>query len=482
LFRKILTGSGLYSIALAGSVLASVVLLPINSRFLEKADFGVLELLERVTTIVSMMLGVNLSAAFGFFYFQPPPEQRPTVIGTMFAGSVLTGLVAGGIGFFLAPQLSLWIFTSSVYTPYLHVTFASLIFGFLLEAGMSWLRVEDRASVYVAASFWRIGIVLTLTVLGVAVFHLRIWGVLLANVTAIVLLSIAIAVYCFRTYRFSFDPRLFIKVMRFSLPLSLSALAMFVIHFGDRFIIPHYRTFGDLGLYSIAYKIGMLLSVVQIAFQNYWGAQVYQIAKRDDAHSIIARVFSYLMLIMVFCSLGLVIAAKPALHLLPRSYWEASALVPIIVLSYLLRSVGDYFRYLFLVEGLATYEAACSWIGAATCLAAYFILIPRFGIWGAAEATLITFFVLAIVAMVWTYRIHPWWVESGRLFKIAGAASLPLAAYFLVPVSNLAAQIGWAVLLLAAYPLLLILLRFPTPAERELLASLPDRARTFLAN
>ena len=113
----------------------------------------------------------------------------------------------------------------------------------------------------------------------------RLWGVLSANLCAIALSAIVLTVYCFRIYRFVFDRALFVRMVRFAVPLGLSGIAMFIIHFGDRFIIPQYRPFSDLGMYAVAYKIGMLISVIHGSFQNYWSAQIYQIAKRPDARS-----------------------------------------------------------------------------------------------------------------------------------------------------------------------------------------------------
>jgi len=52
-------------------------------------------------------------------------------------------------------------------------------------------------------------------------------------------------------------------------------------------------------------------------------------------------------------------------------------------------------------------------------------------------------------------------------------------AYFLVPVSSLVMQIGWGVLLLCSYLLLLVVLRFATPGEWELLRGLPGRVRAL---
>ena len=482
IFRDILQGSSLYSLTIVGSALASIILLPVNTRFLSKTDFGVLDLLERVSNAVSILLGLNFSAALGYFYFsRPTPGERAPVLGTMFAGSALIGTMAGAVGWIFAVPISRMVFTSPDYATYLRVLFVALPFGFVMEVGMSWLRVEDRAAAFVLSSFLRIGVIIAGTLIGVAVLDLHVWGVLSANVTAIGLLAVIFPIYCFRIYPVVFEWPLFLRIVRFSVPLGLSGIAMFIIHFGDRFILPHFRPLGDLGVYSIAYKIGMLISVVHGSFQNYWSAQIYQIAKRHDAESVVARTFSYLMLILSFCGLGLIVAAKPTLHILTApAFWDAALLVPIIVLAYYARAVGDFFRCVFLVEGRPGYDAACNWIGASVCLASYFLLIPRWGIWGAAFATLITFFVIGVISVIWVHRLKPFSVESARLWKIAGASAVPLAVYFLVPVTSLAAQIGWSALLLLSFPLLLAGMRFPTPGEWALVQSLPFRLRALL--
>jgi O-antigen/teichoic acid export membrane protein len=482
LFRNILQGSSLYSLAIVGGALCSIILLPVNTRFLTKTDFGVLDLLERVTTAFTYLLGLNFSSVLGFFYFKENTQaHRTRVMGTIFTGSLVLGSFAGGLGVIFALPISRFVFASPDYVHYLQVVFLALPLSFIAEVGMSWLRVEDRTGSYVKASFFRIGLLLGGTLLGVAALRLRVWGMLAANISAIGLLAIVLAVYCFRIYRFVFDRPLFMHMVRFAIPLGLSGVALFIVHFGDRFILPHYRPLSDLGIYSIAYKIGMLIGVVHASFQNYWNAQVYQIARRPDANSVVARTFSYLMLILSFCGLGLIVAAKPTLHILTSpAFRDAALLVPVIVLAYYLRAIGDFFRCLFLVEGRPGYEAICNWIGGGACLIGYFLLIPRWGIWGAAYATLIAFLVIGIVSVVWVYRLKPFSVETSRLSKIILATTIPLAAYFLLPFSSLAAQIGWSALLILSYPVLLGLMSFPTPSEWDLLRSLPLRLRQLI--
>jgi O-antigen/teichoic acid export membrane protein len=95
---------------------------------------------------------------------------------------------------------------------------------------------------------------------------------------------------------------------------------------------------------------------------------------------------------------------------------------------------------LFLVEGHPGYDAICTWIASSVCLVGYFVLIPPFGVWGAAAATTVAFLVLSGIAVVWTYRLRPYRVEAARLGKVGLALAAVSVPYATIPVSGLPAR------------------------------------------
>jgi O-antigen/teichoic acid export membrane protein len=302
----------------------------------------------------------------------------------------------------------------------------------------------------------------------VAALRLRVWGMLYTALISAALVALFLAVHCFRAARPRFDARLFFRMLRFAAPIGLSGIAMFLIHFGDRFVLPHYRSLAELGIYVLAYKIGMLLSVAYAAFQTYWSAQVFHIMRRDDAETVFARLFTYVILALSFGGLGLIVCSRPALRILVAPAFQGAApVVPVIVIAYYIRSVGDYLRCLFLASGHPSYDAICNWAGAVVCLTGYLTLIPRFGMWGAAFATAAAFTVIGVLSVIWTYRLRPYRVEAGRLVKIGVALAAGAISYSFLPAPSLVAQIGLAALSLALFLLTLWLLRFPTSGELQ---------------
>jgi O-antigen/teichoic acid export membrane protein len=234
-------------------------------------------------------------------------------------------------------------------------------------------------------------------------------------------------------------------------------------------------------VYGVAYKIGMTVTLVHSAFNSYWGAQVYKIVKRPDAEIVVARLFTYFAAVLTFCSLGLLVFCRPALKILTTpAYAGAALLVPIILAAYVVRGLGDFFRALLWAHGRPGYDTAFNWVGLVVCLAGYFTLIPLWGARGAAIATFIAFLAIGILATASAYRIKPYPLERARLQKLGLVVLITVGAYFLVPVSSLALQIVWGALLLCSYLLMLILLRFATPGEWQLLRGLPQRVATLM--
>lgn len=473
LFRSVLHGTSLYTVALLSQRLASVVLLPINTRFLTPADYGVMELLEQVGVVLSVLLGVNLAGALGYYYFETDSAKtRQAVVGTTFFGSVLMGAAAGLAGTAVATLISRLAFADPQYHGYLTVIFLAMPATFLLEAAFSWARVENRPGLFLAGSLLRALLTIVGTLIFVAGLRLRVTGVLTTSITAIVLVSAFLLSFYLKSYRPAFDRPTFTRMLRYAIPLGFSSMAMVFIHFGDRFILPRYRPLSDLGIYAVSYKIGMLLSVAYSSFHSWWSAQVYNVVKREDADHVFARMVTWLTAALSFCALALVAAAKPGIQLLTApAFHVAAGLVPVIVLAYYLRSFGDFFRCLFLVAKRPEWDAACTWVGAGVCLVAYLTLIPPFGIWGAAIATALTFGVITTISIIWATRLRPISVEGGRLMKVLGVTAVLTGASLAVPIRNIGLQIAWAAFLLLCYPALLFLLRFPTPGEMQSIRS-----------
>jgi O-antigen/teichoic acid export membrane protein len=468
LWKTMLFSSSLYSASLIFQRMASTILIPIYTRYLTPADFGTLEILDQTISFVSILLALDFSSALSYYYFAADSEKkRQTTVSTTLFGAAGIGVSTCLAVWLLASRISQIAFHSAAYVGYIHIVSITMGIGCLLEALLVWLRVEDRSGIYTGASALRVMVTVISAILLVAAFKLQLTGVFLAGLIGSSTMAGVLTVYCLRRVPLDFSPRLFVSMFRFSVPMAFTGAALFVIHFGDRFFLQHYRNLATVGIYGLAYKVGMLIGFVQSSFQSYWSAQMFQVLRRNDSAEVFARVFTYLITLLSFLGLALIFAARPLIELLTApSFRAASALVPYIVVAYFIRAIGDFFRMLFVVEKRPELDAFCNWLGAGFCLAGYFLLIPRFGTWGAVAATTLTFLFLAVLVMPWTYRLHPYVLEGLRLTKIAVATVITFILWLILPKASPSIEICQSGVLLACFLVLLWAFRFPTPGER----------------
>jgi O-antigen/teichoic acid export membrane protein len=476
-FKGALRGTVLYAVPLIAQRLASILVLAIVTRVLTTEDFGMLSLLDQVSAVLTLLLCGNFSASLGYFYVQKDSERgRGEAAGTCVAGALALGCLAGLVCWPATGILARTVFRSQDAIRYLPIVYLCMPVNFAMEALFGWLRIEDRQAVFTRISLLRI--FLTVAGIGVlvGVFKFRVMAYLATSLATFTIISACAAVYLFRSMRPRFSPALFERMFRFSLPLGISMIAMFVINFGDQFVLRQYRSLSEVGIYSLGYKIGMLVGMAYSSFHSYWSAQIYRIMGMADAETICARMLTYAALLVSSFAVLLTVCSKPGLHLLVKpAFQEAAALIPVIAAANGIRYLGEFLRCRFLAAGRPSYEVWCDWAGMIVCCTLYLLLIPRLGMWGGAIATVATFLVMLIISVVWTYRLKPYKVESGRLLKLASVLAVVAGLYYTVPVSSVPLQIGWAAVLLALFPAGLWILRFPTPGEWQAVRAAAQR-------
>ena len=117
------------------------------------------------------------------------------------------------------------------------------------------------------------------------------------------------------------------------------------------------------------------------------------------------------------------------------------------------------------IEKRAGYYPLVTALSAAANIAANFVLIPPFGMLGAAWATVIAYAVMAGSGFAFSRRLYPIPFEWPRLARIVGTALVCFAVSRLAPAA-LWPSVGLKALLLAAFPLLLAASGFLTSEER----------------
>jgi O-antigen/teichoic acid export membrane protein len=457
-FRDILKKTSAYSLAIIGGRAVSLLMLPLYTRYLTPSDYGVMELLDLTVSLVGMLLGTRVGQSLFYFYFAATTEKdRDKCISSAFLGAILLGATSALILVPASVVLSRLVFGSTQYAPYFRLVFISFAFSLPVEIGYSCMRMLGRSGAYARATLWNLAASVALNVLFLVVFHLGIKSMLLSGVLAAAGLTAYMTWYTLRPVGISLDFRLLVRFLKYSVPLSLGGFALFFVHYGDRAFLKSYVSLGELGIYSLGYKIGMLITFLYAPFALHWNAQVASIVRKPGSERTYVRTMTYLTAALTFAVVLLTLFVEPLLRLLvSSSFQSAASFVPWIAVAYLMRAVGAHLQGIFTAEGRPGLEAKVNIVGSVACVAAYALLIPRFRVWGAIAATVFGFFVILVYSFREAQRVRHFHFEYDRLLRIAVPAIAVVGIFYLVRPAGFWIQLGLAVLLQASYVLILL--------------------------
>ena len=154
-------------------------------------------------------------------------------------------------------------------------------------------------------------------------------GALLGPAIAGVLFTPVILYATLRQTGVAFSAGLSWQLLKFSAPLVPAALAMFIVHFSDRYILREFGTLEAVGLYAVAYKFGMLVStLVGQPFSLIWGNRLHSYYWHENRDALYNETLSGLTFALCLVALGISLFIEPVLALMTpeqRSLEEASA-------------------------------------------------------------------------------------------------------------------------------------------------------------
>ena len=462
--RELLRHSAVYGLGSIVARVLGVLLLPLYTRYLSPADYGLIETLVALAAVLSALVAQAMKSAFFRFYFDSAePEHRLLVVRTTFwyVLAASTAVLVAGVAF--AQQISWLLFHTRSHDGLVIAAFIGLWAAMNYEQMTSLFRVEQRSTAYVTATLANVAITIAATVLLVVVFDKGPAGVLVGNFTGTLVVYAALLVYSRRALGLQFDRALYRAMNRFGLPLVPSAVALWLTNFSDRFFLIKLTDAHEVGLYSIGVRVASAIVLLLTAFRMAWPAFAYSIDDDREAQRTYSFVLTYVVYVCCWLALALGLLAPWILKLITTEpfYPAQNVVAP---LAFGIAAFGAY-----VVVQIGTGRARqtrANWvvtgIAAAVNVALNLILIPHYGRMGAAVAT-VSSYTLLFVAMAWRAQsVFPVPYQWRRV------ATLGLAAVGLTVLGKLLdAPLALALGLTAVYPLLLALLGFYLPAERQ---------------
>ncbi|HSG12357.1 MAG TPA: oligosaccharide flippase family protein, partial [Gaiellaceae bacterium] len=319
--QSIIYGAG----GLIQRVLA-VLLLPIYTRYLTPSDYGTVETLIALTTVLVIVLRLGISTAFIRFYFDSKdPVRRRLVLRTSFWFTMTMATVGLVLGLALSPEIASGLFGSSGEALVVAAAFVGLWAQMNWEQMLALFRVEERAVAFVSATLVNIGVTIAATLTLVVALDKGALGVIVGNFTGTLVVYVLLLGYRREQLGLQVDRHLLRAMNRYGLPLVPSALMLWVTNFSDRFLLLKLADSAEVGLYSVGVRVASAMALLLTAFRMSWPPFAYSIEDDREAKATYSFVLTYVMTFMTWVATGLALLSPWLVDLIAAPEFSRSS-------------------------------------------------------------------------------------------------------------------------------------------------------------
>lgn len=234
----------------------------------------------------------------------------------------------------------------------------------------------------------------------------RATGRILGNALPVALIGVVIIRYFFKQAKPKFDAEYTKYAIRYSVPLIPHGISQVILSQFDRIMIKNLIGDAQAGIYSFGYNIFSILNVTMNSLDNVWGPWFYEKMAAKKYKEIRKVGDKYALGMLLFC--GMIMLGTPELVKIlgAREYWDAMySVVPIVI--------GGYYMFLCTFPSYVEYYyEKTKFVALGTGMAAIvnivlnLIFIEKYGYLAAAYTTLVTYLLYFVFHYVIAWRVH----------------------------------------------------------------------------
>jgi O-antigen/teichoic acid export membrane protein len=388
MIRQFFRDSFLYTIPSILSRGIAIFLLPLYTRVLQPGDYGIVDILTVFASFINLTIALEITQAVGRFLPDANSvREKRMYISSAFSFTLIVYGAFALITFVLRDQIAPYIFGQEVNLMIFQWGIVSIcvqgIFLCLVNQ-MKWqVQTKQNVVVNIVSTF---GTIIASVVL---VLVLR-WGVLGIIVSGVIGNSLAVLLslrFVREDLAWRISKHKLREMLRYSSPLVISSVSIFASLYIDRICLKYFQDMNAVGLYGIGFRLSSVVGLLIIGLQSSLTPLILNKYMQPETPSQIKKLFNLFILGALGCILFMSFFPRELLMLFTtEEYFPAASIVPILTTATLVSNA-----YLFtpgvIIKKKSTINATISFAAAIVNVVLNVLLIPKYGIVGAASAT-----------------------------------------------------------------------------------------------
>jgi O-antigen/teichoic acid export membrane protein len=455
---RLLRSSTLYFAGNVASRAVSFLMLPFYGRHLSPSEYGILSLVELSITIIAIVFGLQTigQTLTRVYHDQATEVQRRRVVSTALLASMVGAVIVSALAIALAGPIARSIGLPDQVS-LLRAGFGAMVFSTMCEVVLVYERIRERAQFFLIYSLASLAVTVALNIWFIGTLNLGVWGFVSSKLLVGGFGSAFLMATALREVGIAWVGRHAMAMVRFGAPLVLSSIGYYAIHFSDRLFLAHVSK-ADVGVYSMAYNFAFLLSIlVGDSFGKSWNVTFYSYAESEGWQAHFVRIGTWLFFVLAGAAVAISLFGRDALSLLlPPAYLPPALMLPVLLMGYFFREIGDFFRNILLIDMGSGLVGRIAIAGAVVNLLLNYLLISGpfgMGIWGAALATTLTWVGYCATCWIAARQSHGVSFPVWPLLRMLGLGAIVLALHATfraaTPAIQLLVDLGWLALFVA---------------------------------
>ncbi|WP_138206600.1 oligosaccharide flippase family protein [Haloimpatiens lingqiaonensis] len=381
-----------FSIGPIVSAILGFITVPVTSYLVSPDDFGKSAMYTMGYSISSLFIFLGLDQSFVREYNEQ--EDKSNLFWNSLIVPLIFSFILGVIYIIFYKPVSILMFDSvEKYT--ISILAFSLPFAVIDRFNLLTLRMEEKAKIYSLFNILNRLLVLFIMIPYLLFIDKSFKGIINSNFIGLVILCI-FETYFVRDFwkkRFSINKSLIRKLFQFGLPLVPATIISWFFSSMDRIALRQWSTFTEIGLYSAAFKIVMVLGIIQQAFCTFWTPTAFRWYKEKVNNEKYMKVSDMLMSIMVVIFAFIVLFKDIIIKILSPKYANANVIVPFLLFLPIMYTVSETTTLGISFSRKTSYNIIISLVSAVTNYIGNFLLVPKLGAMGASISTGIAYLV-----------------------------------------------------------------------------------------
>lgn len=417
--RYIFKSIGIYSVSAFVNSAIPFLLIPLLTFYLSTEDFGKLSLFQTTLGLLTMVVGLNLHSGVAINYFKLDRNEYWKFIVNVLFLLLVNLLVAGAIYALLRNAVYRFVPFSM---PEVVLLFVLSLFQVVINIVMAILQMHQKVLLYNALMIGGTLINVGVSILLVILLGFRWEGRVIGMAVSVAIVSAYSMYYLGNGIRGSgakwnihgvLSKNHIKDALFLCIPLVIFSISGFAMCNADRYIITALVNVSDLGVYSVSYSIGMIISLLGTSVNRGWFPYLCESLAAEDRSvkkKIVTLTYAYCLLALLA---GLVFALLcPILFRLfiNVKYHGSLAYINWIIFAYVFEGISTIMSGFYLYAKNTLLLSTITAIFALFNIGTTYMLVKIRGPAGAAQASFVTYLFYCIVIWIFSSRvcILPW--------------------------------------------------------------------------